>query len=178
MTLDPDDIVITIALGPLRRHVFAFEVAEALMLSTEHVTATLASLLRVPPSLSTAETGKEGTIGMDGASESTRPENANSKDSKRVSESVEGEEGEGSRGGEEEGGSETDPGFAGYLADRLGDAKSLAFYERVVGELPHEVVLDAVCRALDCPEDRVRKSRAALFTHIVLPRLRREPRNS
>lgn len=61
--------------------------------------------------------------------------------------------------------------FAGYLADALDDRKSLAWYRKVVAELPHEVVRDAFVRARDTRREDIRRSRAALFTSIVRPLL-------
>jgi hypothetical protein len=66
--------------------------------------------------------------------------------------------------------------FADYLARRLGDEKSLAFYQLVAARVPREVVQDALNRALDVPRKNIRRSRAALFTSIVLPHVRRARR--
>lgn len=67
--------------------------------------------------------------------------------------------------------------LASYLADRLGDAKSLPFYHRVASEAPREVVREALVAALDLAPADVRRSRAAYFTAIVRPHLRpRAPR--
>jgi hypothetical protein len=60
-------------------------------------------------------------------------------------------------------------GFASYLADALADAKSLAWYRKVVATLPREVVQDAFARARDARREDIRRSRAALFTSIVRP---------
>jgi hypothetical protein len=67
--------------------------------------------------------------------------------------------------------------LADYLATRLGDEKSLAFYGLVARSVPREVIGDALSRALDVPRQNVRRSRAALFTAIVRPHLPQRPRN-
>jgi hypothetical protein len=67
---------------------------------------------------------------------------------------------------------------ASYLADKLGDRKSLAFFRRVAEVLPPEVIRDALARALDLRPSDVRRSRAAYFTSIIMPHLRRcEPKD-
>jgi hypothetical protein len=67
---------------------------------------------------------------------------------------------------------------ASYLADKLGDRKSLAFFRRVAEVLPPEVIRDALVRALDLRPTDVRRSRAAYFTSIIMPHLRRcEPKD-
>jgi hypothetical protein len=66
---------------------------------------------------------------------------------------------------------------ASYLADKLGDRKSLTFFRRAVEVLPPEVIRDALVRALDLRPTDVRRSRAAYFTSIIMPHLRRcEPK--
>jgi hypothetical protein len=66
---------------------------------------------------------------------------------------------------------------ASYLADKLGDRKSLAFFRRVTEVLPPEVIRDALVRALDLRPSDVRRSRAAYFTSIIMAHLRRcEPK--
>jgi hypothetical protein len=60
-----------------------------------------------------------------------------------------------------------------YLADRLDDAKSLAFYRLVAASVPAEVIRDALTRALDLPLAHVRRSRAAYFTSLIRPHLQR-----
>jgi hypothetical protein len=67
---------------------------------------------------------------------------------------------------------------ASYLADKLGDRKSLAFFRRVTEILPPEVIRDALVKALDLRPSDVRRSRAAYFTSIIMPHLRRcEPKD-
>jgi hypothetical protein len=58
---------------------------------------------------------------------------------------------------------------AAHLASALRDEKSIAYFRIVARAVPREVVRDALTRALDVRN--VRKSRAALFTHIVRPYL-------
>ena len=66
---------------------------------------------------------------------------------------------------------------ANYLADKLGDPKSRAFFRRVAEVLPPEVIRDALVHALDLRPADVRRSRAAYFTSIIMPHLRRcEPK--
>jgi hypothetical protein len=66
---------------------------------------------------------------------------------------------------------------ASYLADKLGDAKSIAFFRRAAEALPPEVIRDALVRALDLRPSDVRRSRAAYFTSLIMPHLRRcEPK--
>jgi len=67
---------------------------------------------------------------------------------------------------------------ASYLADKLGDPKSLAFFRRVAEVLPPEVIRDALARTFDLRQSDVRRSRAAYFTSIIMPHLRRcEPKS-
>jgi hypothetical protein len=62
---------------------------------------------------------------------------------------------------------------ASYLADKLGDPKSIAFFRRAAEVLPPEVIRDALVKALDLRPSNVRRSRAAYFTSLVMPHLRR-----
>ena len=67
---------------------------------------------------------------------------------------------------------------ASYLADELGDPKSMAFFRRVAEVLPPEVIRDALARALDLRPPNIRRSRAAYFTSLIMPHLRRcEPKS-
>jgi hypothetical protein len=61
--------------------------------------------------------------------------------------------------------------LAWYLADKLHDPKSLAWYRRVARSLDRSVIDDALRRALDLEPRETRRSRAALFTAIVRPYL-------
>jgi hypothetical protein len=62
---------------------------------------------------------------------------------------------------------------ASYLADKLGDPKSIAFFRRIAEVLPAEVIRDALVKALDLRPANVRRSRAAYFTSLIMPDLRR-----
>lgn len=63
------------------------------------------------------------------------------------------------------------------LADRLGDWKSLRFFRLVARRLPECDVRAALAVALEVPTADVRRSRAAIFTSLVIGRLeRRTPR--
>jgi len=62
---------------------------------------------------------------------------------------------------------------ASYLADKLGDSKSMAFFRRVAEVLPPEVIRDALVKALDLRSSDIRRSRAAYFTSLIMPHLRR-----
>jgi len=67
---------------------------------------------------------------------------------------------------------------ANYLAEKLGDPKSIAFFRRAAEVLPPEVIRDALVKALDLRPSAVRRSRAAYFTSIIMPHLRRcEPKS-
>jgi hypothetical protein len=67
---------------------------------------------------------------------------------------------------------------ASYLAEKLGDTKSMAFFRRVAEVLAPEVIRAALVRALDLRPSDVRRSRAAYFTSIIMPHLRRcEPKS-
>ena len=67
---------------------------------------------------------------------------------------------------------------ASYLADKLGDPKSMAFFRRVADVLPPEMIRDALVRALDLRPSEVRRSRAAYFTSLIMPHLRRRDRKA
>lgn len=175
-----DDMLITIAFGPRQRTVFARELAEAL--GVKDVRGALWQLLRSDDrgdihspvdSHNSASTnlGKKGGKGdrwgfEAGGNERTNERNNNCQ--KALALSVTGEGEEGCRG--EEGESDKLR-FAHYLAGRLGDLKSLSFYERVARQLPRETALDALARAVDVHPSSIRRSRAALFTAIVRPHL-------
>jgi hypothetical protein len=62
---------------------------------------------------------------------------------------------------------------ARYLADKLGDRKSMAFFRRASEVLTPEVIRDALVKALNLRPSEVRRSRAAYFTSIIMPHLRR-----
>ena len=67
---------------------------------------------------------------------------------------------------------------ASYLADKLGDPKSIAFFRRAAEVLPPEVIRDALVKALDLRPSDVRRSRAAYFTSLIMPHLRRRDRKA
>ena len=110
---------------------------------------------------------REGTTGATQQEETNEP-NGTRTDSKQRSFWDERNRGEGisaCRQGVEQ--------TASYLADKLGDAKSVAFFRRVAEVLPAEVIRDA----LDLRPSDIRRSRAAYFTSLVMPHLRRcEPK--
>jgi hypothetical protein len=58
---------------------------------------------------------------------------------------------------------------AAHLASALRDEKSIAFFRLVAQAVPREVIRDALMRTLDAQS--VRRSRGALFAHLVRPYL-------
>jgi hypothetical protein len=65
-----------------------------------------------------------------------------------------------------------------YLADRLDDGNSLAFYRLVAEHVATEVIRNSLTRALDLPAANVRRSRAAYFTSLIRPHLQGRLPNS
>ena len=65
-----------------------------------------------------------------------------------------------------------------YLADRLDDGNSLAFYRLVAEHVTSEIIRNSLTRALDLPAANVRRSRAAYFTSLVRPHLQGRLPNS
>lgn len=63
--------------------------------------------------------------------------------------------------------------LAKKLADALNDPGSLAWFRQVAETLDPLLVRHALVRALNVPPDRLRRSRAAYFTSIVAPLVRR-----
>jgi len=57
--------------------------------------------------------------------------------------------------------------LAEYLADRLDDRRSIAWYRLVASTVGEGVIQDALAKALDVPASRIRKSRGALFTTLI-----------
>ncbi len=111
--------------------------------------------------------GREGK-GMGGA---TRQEGANERNGKNIH-----QESRSFRDGGSKGEGNLRPEIertACYLADRLDDGHSLAFYRRVATIVPGEVIRDSLTRALDLKAVNVRRSRAAYFTSLVRPHLQR-----
>jgi len=60
---------------------------------------------------------------------------------------------------------------AAHLASALRDEKSIVFFRLVARAVPREVIRDALTRALDAQS--VRRSRGAIFAHLVRPHLPR-----
>jgi hypothetical protein len=125
--------------------------------------------------------GKKGGRGIEGqdlSPETNAVQKSIHENAFAFGEESEGGVGEAGEGGRAAGSPEDKPErIADYLATRLGDEKSLAFYELVAREVPREVIRDALTRALDVPPSKLRRSRAALFTSIVRPHLGHGPRH-
>jgi hypothetical protein len=68
--------------------------------------------------------------------------------------------------------------LAAYLATKLSDEKSIAWYRMVARRVDHNIIRDALMRALDIPARDLRRSRGAVFTAIVRPHLRDPKHNS
>ena len=68
--------------------------------------------------------------------------------------------------------------YAAYLAEKLRDEKSLAWYRMVARRVDRVIIHDALVRALDIPARDLRRSRGAVFTAIVRPYLRDSKANS
>ncbi len=62
--------------------------------------------------------------------------------------------------------------LAAYLATKLKDDKSMAWYRLVAQRVDRNIIQDALMRALDIPARDLRRSRGAVFTAIVRPYLR------
>ena len=111
--------------------------------------------------------GREGTTGVGGA---TRQEETNERNGKNINLKPRSFRDGGSKG---EGGLRPEAErTACYLADRLDDGKSLAFYRLVAASVPAEVIREALTRALDLKAANIRRSRAAYFTSLIRPHLR------
>ena len=119
-------------------------------------------------------TGREGTTGI---GEATRQEEPNERNGKKTDLQQRSFWDEGCRGEGIPACGQAAEQTASYLADKLGDAKSLAFFRRVAQVVPAEVIRDALVAALDLQPSDVRRSRAAYFTSLIMPHLRRcEPK--
>lgn len=152
---------ITLELGTQRRE---FEVAElASVLDLDGLEPALLALLFRGPCPQVANKGR-GTLGGEVA---RKESNANGDIYSLVREGEERERG--CRGKEREEGAEA---LAQYLADRLDDRKSLAFYRRLARTVPAETIRACLVRAIDLPPSSVRRSRAAYFTALCLSHLR------
>ncbi len=57
--------------------------------------------------------------------------------------------------------------FAIELANMLKDEKSMAWYCEIVKRYNEDYLRDMLKRVLSIPEDKIKKSRAALFNHMV-----------
>lgn len=166
------DLAVTLSLGSTRRAVPALELARLLGLP-ELPAQLLAVLLgQVPEAVIHSPSTVAGEHERDFLSSET---NGNSNLRFRTFSDSGEEELEASRAACElavlnAAGSSTDAKrLAGYLADRLDDRKSLAFYALVASVVPREVVSAALASAIDLPARDVRRSRAAYFTAIVRP---------
>lgn len=119
-------------------------------------------------------TGREGTTGI---GEATRQEETDERNGKKTDLQQRSFWDEGCRGEGIPACGQAAEQTASYLADKLGDAKSLAFFRRVAKVVPAEVIRDALVTALDLRPCDIRRSRAAYFTSLVMPHLRRcEPK--
>lgn len=115
-----------------------------------------------------SDLGREGTTGLGGA---TRHGETNERNGKNINPEIRS-----FRDGGCKGEGEIRPEIeqtACYLADRLDDGHSLAFYRRVAASVPAEVIREALTRALDLKTSAVRRSRAAYFTSLIRPHLQR-----
>ena len=115
-------------------------------------------------------TGREGTTGI---GEATSQEEPNERNGKKTHLQQRSFWDEGCRGEGIPACGQAAEQTASYLADKLGDAKSLAFFRRVAKVVPAEVIRDALVTALDLRPSDIRRSRAAYFTSLVMPHLRR-----
>jgi hypothetical protein len=68
--------------------------------------------------------------------------------------------------------------LARHIAATLHDEKSIAWYRLVARRVDHEVIREALTRALDVPARDLRRSRGAVFTALVRPHLCRPTANS
>lgn len=76
-------------------------------------------------------------------------------------------EGEGCRGEEGVLSDGTPERWAAFLADRLDDWSSYAWYLRVSRQLPEAAIRDILTQVLDVPDKSIRRSRGALFTSLA-----------
>jgi hypothetical protein len=139
----------------------------AQLLASPGIVIRLAAVLY---SRSRAITGREGTTGI---GEATRQEETNERNGKKIDIQQRSFWDEGSRGEGIPACGQAIEQAASYLADKLGDTKSLAFFRRVARVVPAEIIRDALVNALDLRPSDIRRSRAAYFTSLVMPHLRR-----
>lgn len=166
-------ISITLTAGTTSRAVTIADMTAALA-SPDPYSAISRLLFESDPQL--ANKGKGGWGEEDSRIEITNNDNKYSQEKTLNTVSV-GEE-EGSRGEEGADDAEFIHSLAEYLADRLQDRHSLAWYRLVAATASHAVIQDALSRTLDVPRSRIRKSRAAYFTALIrphVPRLLRYP---
>ena len=64
--------------------------------------------------------------------------------------------------------------LARHIAATLHDEKSIAWYQLVARRVDHEVIREALTRALDVPARDLRRSRGAVFTALVRPHLKQQ----
>src|SRR5450759_4297130 len=91
-------------------------------------------------------TGREGTTGM---GEAARQKETDERNGKKIDSDQRSFWDEGSRGEGIPTCGQAAEQTASYLADKLGDAKSMAFFRRVAAVVPAEVIRDALITALD-----------------------------
>ena len=139
----------------------------ARLLDSPGIVIRLAAVLY---SRSRANAGREGTTGK---GEATRQEETDERNGRKTDSEQRSFWDEGCRGEGVPACGEAAEQTASYLADKLGDAKSLAFFRRVAEVVPAEVIRNALVAALDLRPSDVRRSRAAYFTSLVMPHLRR-----
>jgi len=161
-----EDLQVTLERAGRRCTVFGTELVE--VLGSPGTVLRLAALLYAR---SRPDPGREGK-GVEGA---TRQEETNERNGKEIDLEQRSFRDGGSKGegipacGQPAAVEQT----ASYLAEKLGDAKSVAFFRRVARGVPAEDIRDALVRALDLRPSDVRRSRAAYFTSLVMPHLRR-----
>jgi hypothetical protein len=57
--------------------------------------------------------------------------------------------------------------LAGSIAEELNDTDNLAMYKKYCKIYPRHIIQNALEQALAIPDDKVKKSRGALFTYLV-----------
>ncbi len=63
--------------------------------------------------------------------------------------------------------------LAREIAESLGDAESLSLYRMYTETVSEELLRRALSEALSVPEEKIKKSRGALFTYLVRKYVRR-----
>jgi hypothetical protein len=146
---NPFDLVVTLELGERRRVLTARDIAHAL---GDPGLAVRLVALAVGPEASAVDASR--------ATRNAYQENSSTR----------------TRSGLDEDPSDDPERVAAHLASALRDEKSIAYFRIVARAVPREVVRDALTRALEARN--IRKTRAALFVHIVRPYLPRSSTNS